>query len=74
MTDEEVERVINIVADRAWQIAAEGGAPPEVCLEIEALSDDPATCANVVAEVRADQNGTWRAEEWPYTKREQNER
>lgn len=51
MTDEEIEYVILCVADRAWGIAA-GSAPPEVCLAIEALSDEPKIRAGIVAEVR----------------------
>lgn len=54
MTDEDIKRVILFVADEAWEIAANGGSSPEVCLAIEALSDDPDTCARLVAEISAD--------------------
>jgi hypothetical protein len=52
------ERAIRYTADRAWNIAFHGGAPDEVCLGIEALSDDPAICAEIVAEVLAGKRRT----------------
>lgn len=54
MTDEEIKRIILFVADEAWEIASNGGAPAEVCLAIEALSDDPKRCATLVAAIRED--------------------
>lgn len=48
-----IEFAIRCTADRAWRIAADGGAPPEVCTAIEALSDDGERLAEVVAEVMA---------------------
>lgn len=54
MTDEEIRRVILFVADETWEIASTGNAPPEVCLAIEALSDDPERCEKLVAAIKAD--------------------
>lgn len=53
MDDAAIRRIIKLVADEAWQIASDGNASPAVCLAIEGLSDDPETCARLVAEVRA---------------------
>jgi len=52
--DEIIQRAILFVADEAWKIASSGGAPPDVCLRIEALSDDPDTCAKLAAAIKAD--------------------
>ncbi len=54
MTDEEIKRVIRFVADEAWEIAMEGGSPPEVARRIENLSDDQERCAALVASIKSD--------------------
>jgi hypothetical protein len=46
-----VERAIKIVADEAWGIAFMGNCPAPVCLAIEALSDDPERCRNLVESI-----------------------
>lgn len=50
--DETIRALIKLVADEAWEIAHLGGASPEVCRAIEALSDDPIISAWMVLKVR----------------------
>lgn len=54
MTRQEIARVVKIVADEAWEIAVMGKAPPDVCLAIEALSDDPETCSRLADTIASD--------------------
>lgn len=54
MTDQEIEQVILFVADKAWEIASNGGASGEVCRAIEALSDDPMQRKALAAAARLD--------------------
>jgi hypothetical protein len=54
---EVVERAVLYTADRTWGIAYRGKAPDEVALAIEALSDDPVVCAEIVAEIMAGKRG-----------------
>ena len=56
MTEAEIKRVILFVANEAWEIAAKGNASAEVCLAIEALSDDPQTCEELIKKIKADFN------------------
>ncbi|MFA7282240.1 MAG: hypothetical protein WC100_19320 [Sterolibacterium sp.] len=52
MKDEEIIRIIKIVADRAWDIAYEGKAPDGICWAIEDLSDDPKTRNELLDEIK----------------------
>jgi hypothetical protein len=49
-----IRRAILFVADEAWGIAFEGQASSDVCLAIEALSDDPTECERLMAAIKSD--------------------
>lgn len=53
MTDAEIKAIIRLVADKAWTIAFDAESPAQVCLDIEALSDDPSIVARLVSEIKA---------------------
>jgi hypothetical protein len=52
MTDAEIKAIIRFVADKAWTIAFDAESPAQVCLDIEALSDDPSTVTRLVSEIK----------------------
>lgn len=52
--EDAVRRAILFTADEAWEIACNGDAPPATCRLIEALSDDPETCDQLVAAIMKD--------------------
>lgn len=52
LRDEEIQAIIKYVADEAWAIASSGGAAAEICLKIEALSDDPKRNAALLVDIK----------------------
>jgi hypothetical protein len=58
MTDEQIETIIDIVADQALEIATAGDASSDVCSAIEDLSCNPVICARLIETIRAALNAS----------------